>query len=60
MTIEEHQEHLLDIMDSIQELDLRKDEVMEPLENINKLFSMGIDFEEEWRYFINKGDFVTV
>ena len=51
---------ILDIMDSIQELDLRKDEVMEPLENINKLFSMGIDFEEEWRYFINKGDFVTV
>ena len=50
---------ILDIMDSIQELDIRKDDVVEPLEDINKLFSMGIDFEEEWRYFMRKGDLVT-
>ncbi len=46
---------ILDMMDTIEELDLMEDDVLEPLENINNLFSMGIDFEEEWRYFIKKG-----
>lgn len=51
---------IIEIVDSIQELDLRKDDVIEPLENLNKLFSMGIDFEDEWRNFIRKGDLVTL
>lgn len=49
-----------DIVYSIQMLDLQSDDSLEPLENINKLFSMGIDFEKEWRYFTREGLMVTV
>lgn len=51
---------ITEIIDSIQLLDMRDNDVMEPLENINKLFSMGIDFEDEWRYFSKKGVSVDI
>ncbi len=49
-----------EMMDSIQKLDLKRDDVFEPLDNINKIFSMGIDFEDEWRYFTREGVTITV
>lgn len=48
------------LMDSIQRLDLKNEDAFEPLDNINKIFSMGIDFEDEWRYFTRKGVTITV
>ena len=42
---------IAEIMESIQLLDIKKDDAVDSLDNINKLFCMGIDFEEEWRYF---------
>lgn len=49
-----------EIIDSIQRLDLKKEYALEPLDNINKIFSMGIDFEDEWRYFTREGVTITV
>lgn len=45
---------------SIQKFDLKHDDAFEPLDNINKIFSMGIDFEDEWRYFTREGVTITV
>jgi len=39
---------------------LKKEYALEPLDNINKIFSMGIDFEDEWRYFTREGVTITV
>lgn len=44
-----------EIIDSLQYLDMKKDDALEALDNINQLFAMGIDFEDEWRYFSRKG-----
>ncbi len=43
--------NITEIMESMKLLDMQKDDVLESLENVNHLFSMGIDFEEEWYYF---------
>lgn len=54
------EEDITDIIYSMQLLDLHSDDSLAPLENINKLFSMGIDFEREWRYFTKEGLTVMV
>ena len=43
--------NITEIMESMKLLDMQKDDALESLENVNHLFSMGIDFEEEWYYF---------
>lgn len=51
---------IADITDSIQMLNLMQDDPLDSLDNINKIFSMGIDFEDEWRYFTRKGEKATI
>lgn len=46
---------ITELMDSMQLLDITKDDATESLDIINEMFSMGIDFEDEWRYFSRKG-----
>lgn len=46
---------ITDMIESIQILDIRNNDALESLDGVNKLFSMGIDFGDEWRYFLKKG-----
>ncbi len=40
------------ISDNLSEMDLSRDSVRHELEKINKMFSMGIDFDQEWLKFM--------
>lgn len=49
-----------EIMESMQFLNMKNDDALESLENVNHLFSMGIDFRKEWRYFLGQEMVVEV
>ena len=50
--IDDLEQHIADIEQSISELDLFAYDAEEPLNQINSIFDMGIDFDQEWHAYV--------